>query len=606
MTVLDLFSEPFASTGNLVGSGQKNLLGRPPLDPLQIVLREAVQNSVDAAAGVGKLGLKIRVRSLDEQQTAFLREQVLGARPQAGTSADELGRALDSGNVAVLEVCDFGTNGLGGPTRADLPAGDEDPDFVNFVRNVGAARDTEQGGGTYGYGKTSLYRFSTCSTILIDTLTLHRGQPERRLIGCHLGERHDGVDANGAPRAFTGRHWWGQFDQDGFVEPALDGAADQVASALGMPDRARQHLGTTIAIVAPEFDTTDPDAIRAEITETLLLNFWPRMTEDTPTARKLDITVEVDGVEQMVPRPEDFPPLDLYAEALAQIRAGGGTEIRCGNPRKHLGYCAISKGMRGDRASIALRETSQIPRQSAAIALMRPVELVVKYLPGDPFADARFEWGGVFICSQDAEVEKAFADAEPPAHDDWVPGNLEAGRAKTFVNVALRELREAARTYAAPIDAKHKSGGDGVSLARTAGRLGQMLGATEQAPKRPRSGTSRRRQQTKISQPVFDRLEWFNGSRQAVFTARIENDGRDPDLMVLAEAHVVADGAAIGFDSGQSDLEVGVTSMGLCGGDLACTGGMLPLGTRAGIIEICVHLGEDAAAGVKLRLETGA
>jgi hypothetical protein len=33
------------------------------------------------------------------------------------------------------------------------------------------------------------------------------------------------------------------------------------------------------------------------------------------------------------------------------------------------------------------------------IALMRPVELVVKYLEGNPLPDARLEWAGVFIAA---------------------------------------------------------------------------------------------------------------------------------------------------------------------------------------------------------------
>ena len=71
---------------------------------------------------------------------------------------------------------------------------------------------------------------------------------------------------------------------------------------------------------------------------------------------------------------------------------------------------------------------------------MRPVELVVKYLEGAALPDERLEWGGVFIASSEDDVERAFADSEPPAHDDWVPDSLSVRSAKTFVNVALREL----------------------------------------------------------------------------------------------------------------------------------------------------------------------
>ena len=78
---------------------------------------------------------------------------------------------------------------------------------------------------------------------------------------------------------------------------------------------------------------------------------------------------------------------------------------------------------------------------------MRPAELVVKYLEGPALPTDSVEYGGVFIC--DEEVEEAFAAAEPPAHDDWIPDNL-TGRDKTFVRVALRRIRDTVNEYAAP------------------------------------------------------------------------------------------------------------------------------------------------------------
>ena len=54
------------------------------------------------------------------------------------------------------------------------------------------------------------------------------------------------------------------------------------------------------------------------------------------------------------------------------------------------------------------------------------------------------QWGGVFICSEDKEVEQAFAKSEPPAHDDWKPeASIEISPTqKTFVKTALRQIKE--------------------------------------------------------------------------------------------------------------------------------------------------------------------
>ncbi len=48
MSLLELFSEPFARTGNIAADGFKKLLGCPAQDLLQTVLRESIQNSIDA------------------------------------------------------------------------------------------------------------------------------------------------------------------------------------------------------------------------------------------------------------------------------------------------------------------------------------------------------------------------------------------------------------------------------------------------------------------------------------------------------------------------------------------------------------------------------
>ena len=57
---------------------------------------------------------------------------------------------------------------------------------------------------------------------------------------------------------------------------------------------------------------------------------------------------------------------------------------------------------------------------------MRRVELVVKYLEGPELPAPQVEWAGVFI--NDEDIDSAFADAEPPTHDDWQAHMVEDNR----------------------------------------------------------------------------------------------------------------------------------------------------------------------------------
>lgn len=611
MTVLELFSEPFARSGNIAADGFRKLLGRPAQDLLQTVLREAIQNSVDA----GRLGrgpsIHVRYRTLSAEQRTALLTQVVSERIRCDQTAESMRESLEKPDLKVLEICDFQTTGLGGPTSGDAVAEDgESLDFVNFLRNVGVARDTPNGGGTYGYGKTSLYAMSACSTILVDTQTTHRAVPVRRFMGCHLGSAFDAIATDGRRKRFTGRHWWGVDDEAGGIDPLSGEPARALSALLGMPERSPARTGTTMMILDPYIDSgSRPPA--HEIIETILWNFWPRLTETTPADRKLDIRLFVEAREIHLPVPEQFPPLDLFSAAIADIRSSssGVLNIQRDKPYRHLGALAMQKGMCSPRSPLALDENTGIPAHASHIAVMRPVELVVKYIRGEPFPDSRYEWAGVFICADETDVEEAFAGAEPPAHDDWVPDMLPEADAKSIVRVALRKLEQHARTYAAPIPTMAGQGtSKGPSLAKTAARLGNLLDAASgRGPGKPPtapSGTKRRRNDLSISAAGFVRLEAGPDNQvYAVFEAELLNDERDSSLRIQAVPGLIADGGLTDASDLPAGFEPRIVAMKLEDADPRTEGGSLLVGHHSGTITVWVLCPASAAVGIRLSFD---
>ena len=607
MTKLILESEAFARTGNIAAEGMRNLMGRPALGLLQTVVRESVQNSIDAAVPGTGPSIHVRCRTLASFERETLERKVLLDLPE-GPSAKAVRASLGQERLRVLEICDFGTLGLTGPTRADVPSeGDGPLRFVNFLRNVGSGRSNHQGGGTYGYGKTVLYSLSRCSLVIVDSLTSPDAQ--RRFMACHIGEAYEGRPPGGSLKRFTGRHWWGLPDSTGCVDPATGDRARELAVALGFPQRGGSDSGTSVMILDPDLEGDDT-TIAANIVETLLWNLWPRMTDSTAPARKLTLTVEVEGTMVEVPRPEAFPPLDLFAEALNEVRQGGHDCRSISSPRygKTLGTLAIKQGMRGDR----WREVdgSPIPPQASHIALMRPVELVVKYLEGRPYVDQKYEWAGVFICSDDNEVESAFAAAEPPAHDDWVPHMLQKGRAKTLVNVALTRLREVAGTHAIPSDPRSGEMGPVPSLARVAAQMGRLLnGMGGQSPGRASRKTPRRTgglNTTSVSLPTFLRLEADpDGSPIAVFEATLQNDGLRQGLKVRAEPRLVMEGAGVQDGDLPSAYRTQVLGLQMEPDGPASHGQELHVGDASGRLLIRVRGSRQAAVTVSLTIHDG-
>ncbi len=247
------WSQPFAPEGSAAAEGLVQHLGRPALDPLTVLVREAVQNSWDARLGDGVVTFDIDVRLLGARTAAW--REVLLPGPASESNVD-LDRALRP-DAAVVVVSDRNTVGLGGPLRAGTKAqGDEKADFVQFLRNVGEPSDHKFGGGTYGFGKGIFYRLSRTGAILVDTKTAVGGPAGRRLMGAALGHSWYRGD-----RRFTGRHWWGVVAPDDIPDPAVDEQAAEIADVLGLPGFADGRPGTDIVILAADLGVTgaEPD-----------------------------------------------------------------------------------------------------------------------------------------------------------------------------------------------------------------------------------------------------------------------------------------------------------------------------------------------------------
>ena len=611
-----LYAEPYAPTGNLGDSGVRKLLGAPSTGLLQTLVRESVQNSCDAARDGREARVDFRIRRLGETSRTLLAEHVLLERPAGAESSLAFASSLDAGPVRVLEICDRNTIGLGGPTRADrIPPGTDTTDFIDFLRNVGTARDTDQGGGTYGFGKVALYLASRCATVVVDTVARGDDGFVRRLMACHLGPAWSDEAADGYERRHTGRHWWGASpDADGLVEPVTGAAAAALARGLGLPERGRADTGTTIMVIDPDLDGLEPRAAGEHVVGCLLHTFWPRMTRDTPAGRRIAAGVEVDGETMPVPAPEDFPPLDLFARALSRIRAdGGGTvPIAMSRPKRRLGTMAIERGLRAARVgpppAPPVRDAEGgaeplFPPRSAHVAIMRPVGFVVRYLEGRALPDERVEWAGVFIADSDDETEAAFAAAEPPAHDDWQPGIVPDRRWQSMVRVALRRIgHQMNLVVAAPAaGGLGDVGSAGPSVTDVAGRLGTLLsrGAGSGDPVRRAGRRAARGARGMVVAPVETAgLEQGPDGAVALFRTRIERP--EPGATLVATPMPAVDGTAHRVRNEDGLPALRVRGMRTADGRMLCKGGELPVELADGTVEILVPV--PAGTAVTLRL----
>lgn len=463
MSTLRHFPEPRPAHGGLAAEGALNLLGRPELDPLVVLIREAAQNSWDARRQEsGPVRFSIDLRRAGAASRKALTESVFSDLPPRGLGLQgetvaELADALADDNLHLLTLTDSGTKGLGGPIRADMPAPDGEPtDFVDLVFNIGQPPDREFGGGTYGFGKTISYLVSKCRTVVLHTVVERHGELEHRFIAQAVGNQYSHNHQN-----FTGRHWWGSATADG-IEPVTGQAAESLASMLGLPDLGARGGGTSLLIVAPNLSQRDSQQATTFMANALSWNFWPKMTRDGRRPPAMSFDVVCDGEQVEVPSPDTTPPLNAFADALRAVRdceAGRRKpsdfptfkifELRSQRPKASLGWLALHPVTVKSRLELDEGFDDEGDPTTAAsligpshhVALMRRAELVVRYRPGPELSNPAVEWAGVFKASEAAD--QAFAEAEPPTHDDWHSNLVSGSWHRRYVNIAMRQIKEA-------------------------------------------------------------------------------------------------------------------------------------------------------------------
>jgi len=308
-----------------------------------------------------------------------------------------------------------------------------------------------------------------------------------------------------------------------------------------------------------------------------------------------------------MPDVSTFPPLSIFADSMKAAKGTSAKLIECQRPIRSLGRLGLARGRCLPRRALDTgREDPMIPLRCSHIALMRPAELVVRYHVGPALPSDLVEYGGVFVCNED--VEPDFAAAEPPAHDDWVPENLE-GHSRTFVRVALRRLTETVERYANPLPPDGASGrqpslaaiGDalgGVLLGQRGARTGMVR---EPQPPYTRTGSSRQPRSILISDPEPISFSIVRKVPCALFRVRFSGRGERPSVF-RARPYVVLEG-------GSTPDAAGLPSPRVMGW-LSSTGEQLSQTTELSIrvladfaAIVAVSIPGDYAVGVEVRRE---
>lgn len=533
---------PRTGANAVSADGTLKLLGSHAANPYEIMIRECAQNSWDAKLStVETPSFYVDVRHFDERQAIVLQNSVFKKLEDVEPELAIATRKIDS--LSCIEIVDRGTSGLNGEPTISAPKHDNfgrplDTNFRDLIFTLGATRDTELGGGTYGFGKVAAFGVSKAKTLIYWTRCWYKGELQHRLIASHIGRAFQKDD-----NQHIGRHWWGDRNGTEFI-PVLGDRAQQIGEAVFNHHFHGDETGTNILVIDPveinsvehenndEPQTSSPQedkSLPEQLRDFALVNLWPKMTARSDGTLPMDIRIFEDGIEVPM-RQGDELLWSLWAEALNLVRdleEGEESPIPAGQEDHTylgtIGYKRMTDGVRDLGSLSILREGPVEPvspferlmvKRNRTICRMRAPELVVNYLQAGIEADEDTYVCGVFKVLSTPEVDEAFASAENPTHDEWNTGQL-AGNNKTFknrVDRAERDVRKAFATFLNPTPeiAENSDSRINQEVSEFLGELLPRASVVTEGPStpKPRGGTTGKKQ---IKTPEISNFE-FGGS----------------------------------------------------------------------------------------------
>lgn len=511
------------SPGDMDASGGDRLLGKTELSRLAVLVRETAQNSWDARNDRGRPLFGVSLRRTDYRLRDDLSDLLSEGRH------GDLASMRRHANFRLLEIYDRGTRGLDGP--ADLsPAGKgRSARFQDLILKFGVSHNNGTTGGTYGFGKTAAFAYSGIGTVIYWTRCRNpEGELEDRFIISAFGESYQerGVQ-------FTGRHWWGLLSDDGeSVLPVIGEDAAELGARLFERGFEPGETGTSLLILDPliadEEDSEDSSVeplhrLRSDATEmerdferrarhAIRANLWPKMIaspgENAPPMA-LELSVNTRPVDL---GSDEGGALLLWGSGLNAIRAARASSGDVTTPqdvpvevievlrnRKVIGHLALVRRIPAAEPSLAFDDLDPAREDESRmlrIALMRgQAELVVTTVDWvQREAPAGTDWLAVFKSSDD--FDEHYAEAEPPAHDNWVTEGSSSESSKIIRHTKTRVRQRITEAIHPEVEAQVSTS---TTIPRSTGALSRRLGAILPGPAPQvhddagRTGTGRRR-----------------------------------------------------------------------------------------------------------------
>lgn len=229
------------------GSGALKALQNDNLPEIDLLVREAIQNSSDAS-------LKIDADRFDVNFTigTFC---PLKFNSELGSLKAILNKHYFEESADYLEIRDMRTTGLTGPVRLSELDREDHGNYFKLVFDTGkeqTASSEGEAGGSWGYGKSVYYRVGIGLVLFYSQIAVNDSFEERMILSLTEHETDSSSLLKEIVSDSVGRAWWGRNDEKNPKEllPLTD--ASEIESILDIFGVSRFKPGQTgTAIIIP-------------------------------------------------------------------------------------------------------------------------------------------------------------------------------------------------------------------------------------------------------------------------------------------------------------------------------------------------------------------
>lgn len=329
------------------GSSLLKLLQNEDTPVLDLLVREAVQNSLDAAAPTDHQSVMVDIGIKDFQSNDLIGEMDGIKNALNSRYKDSIGKAI--------YISDSHTVGLTGPLHIDDVVNNDYGNLQKLVYEISIPQNKEGSGGSWGLGKTIYFRFGIGLVFYYSRIKKMNGQYEHRLAATMV-EDEESEQAyipaiDNKPK--RGIAWWGEEREDGSTTAITN--EEQIRNLLqifSVPLFEEEETGTKIIIPFIDEDKILPknsevwwcDSIEEYLKITLQRWYAPRIDNcHYPYGKWLDARVNNESLKYK--DMEVFFKIihDLYNQAITSKEKVPETPIL-----KKLEYEVTDINLRGD------------------------------------------------------------------------------------------------------------------------------------------------------------------------------------------------------------------------------------------------------------------